>query len=412
MNMSSRLFIVRSDRESGTEFTGISAIQYQEKEGLIMAKKIRLMIVDDSIVFRSWLVQNLGADPRFEIVGYAVNALDAKNKLPALKPDIMTLDIEMPGMSGLEFLKEVLPTHPVPVILVSSLNVRVFDALAAGAIDFVRKPGMEEGSKETFLATLKSKLSIGANARVRLPASYGFTGSGSTVPSAGGSSMVSTTSLSYGAAPSASSGPSSAGSARMPFMNSGIDLIAIGASTGGTEAILEVVRQFPARMPGIVITQHMPPGFTSMYAERLNRLCKLEVKEAAHGDKVQPGLILLAPGGLQMRVVRMGTGYSVSCTNEAKVSGHRPSVDVLFDSVAANVKNRAIGVILTGMGADGAIGMLRMRKAGAYTIGQDKETCVVYGMPMEAYKIGGVCQQAALSTIPQVVLSRLAQSRV
>ena len=372
------------------------------------------MIVDDSIVFRSWLIQNLGADPRFEVVGYAVNALDAKNKLPILNPDIMTLDIEMPGMTGLEFLKEVLPTHPVPVILVSSLNVKVFDALAAGAIDFVRKPSTDIGGKEAFLATLKSKLSIGANARVRLPANLSVLSKGSSSPAA---------STSYGAAPSAtlhaasvtaaSQGVSSSasGANRVPFMNSNVDLIAIGASTGGTEAILEVVRQFPARMPGIVITQHMPPGFTAMYAERLNRICKLEVKEAAHGDKVQPGLILLAPGGLQMRVVRLGSGYSVTCTNEAKVSGHRPSVDVLFDSVAANVKSRAIGVILTGMGADGAMGMLRMRKAGAYTIGQDRETCVVYGMPMEAYKIGGVCQQAALSTIPQVVLAQLAKAK-
>ena len=379
-----------------------------------MEKKIRLMIVDDSIVFRSWLIQNLGADPRFEVVGYAVNALDAKNKLPILNPDIMTLDIEMPGMTGLEFLKEVLPTHPVPVILVSSLNVKVFDALAAGAIDFVRKPSTDIGGKEAFLATMKSKLSIGANARVRLPANMSVLSKGASSPAA---------STSYGAAPSAtlhaasvtaaSQGVSSSasGANRVPFMNSNVDLIAIGASTGGTEAILEVVRQFPARMPGIVITQHMPPGFTAMYAERLNRICKLEVKEAAHGDKVQPGLILLAPGGLQMRVVRLGSGYSVTCTNEAKVSGHRPSVDVLFDSVAANVKSRAIGVILTGMGADGAMGMLRMRKAGAYTIGQDRETCVVYGMPMEAYKIGGVCQQAALSTIPQVVLAQLAKAK-
>jgi two-component system chemotaxis response regulator CheB len=163
-------------------------------------------------------------------------------------------------------------------------------------------------------------------------------------------------------------------------------------------------------MPGIVITQHMPPGFTSMYAERLNRICKLEVKEAAHGDKIRPGLVLLAPGGLQMRVVRLGTGYSVSCTSETKVSGHQPSVDVLFDSVAATVRNRAIGVILTGMGADGAAGMLRMRKAGAYTIGQDRDSCVVYGMPMEAYKIGAVCQQAPLGNIAQVVLGRLAMA--
>lgn len=347
-----------------------------------MQQKIRVMVVDDSLVFRTWLVQNLSADPRFEVVGYAVNALDAKNKLPILNPDIMTLDIEMPGMTGLEFLKEVLPSHPVPVILVSSLNVRVFDALAAGAVDFVRKP--EEGQKEIFLRNLKAKLAIGSNAHVRLPQQ-----SQTVLPRT---------------------------TASIPHVNmtsantSDIDLIAIGASTGGTEAILDVVRHFPAKMPGIVITQHMPPGFTAMYAERLNRICKLQVREAKHGDRVQPGLILLAPGGLQMRVVRMGVGYSVSCTAEEKVSGHQPSVDVLFTSVASTVKNKAIGVILTGMGADGAAGMLRMRKAGAYTIGQDRESCVVYGMPMEAYKIGAVCQQASLLNIPQLVMARLAKS--
>ncbi len=348
-----------------------------------MQQKIRVMVVDDSLMFRTWLIQNLSADPRFEVIGYAVNALDAKAKLPVLKPDIMTLDIEMPGMSGLEFLKEVLPSHPVPVILVSSLNVRVFDALAAGAVDFVRKP--EEGQRDSFLRNLMAKLAVGKNARVRLPQS-------SAAPA-----VRTTASL-----PRVNAASFSPGSA--------IDLVAIGASTGGTEAILEVVRHFPAKMPGIVITQHMPPGFTAMYAERLNRICKLEVKEAAHGDKVRPGLVLLAPGGLQMRVVRLGTGYSVSCTAEAKVSGHQPSVDVLFDSVAATVKSRAIGVILTGMGADGAAGMLRMRKAGAYTIGQDRDSCVVYGMPMEAYKIGAVCQQAPLGNIAQVVLARLAKA--
>lgn len=345
-----------------------------------MQQKIRIMVVDDSLVFRTWLIQSLAADPRFDVVGYAVNAIDAKNKLPLLKPDIMTLDIEMPGMSGLEFLKEVLPSHPVPVILVSSLNMRVFDALAAGAVDFVRKP--EEGQKEAFLKTLKTKLAMGSSARVRLPQSS--------------STLKATASFSR--------------SGNAPTMKSGVDLIAIGASTGGTEAILEVVKQFPTKMPGIVVTQHMPAGFTSMYAERLNRICKLQVKEAQHGDKVQPGLVLLAPGGLQMRVVRMGNGYSVSCTDEAKVSGHKPSVDVLFNSVASIAKNHAIGIILTGMGADGAAGMLRMRKAGAYTIGQDKESCVVYGMPMEAYKIGAVCTQASLNNIPQVVMAQLAKS--
>lgn len=374
--------------------------------------KIRLMIVDDSILFRSWMVQNLGADPRFEVVGYAINAIDAKNKLPQLKPDIMTLDIEMPGMTGLDFLREVLPTNPIPIILVSSLNVRVFDALAAGAVDFVRKPDMNlEGGKQAFLQTLKSKLVVGANAKVRLPSPGAF--AGSAAPRGGAVSSVSSNTRAGVVSPSVSVSSSetvSSAPLRAPSSFGNVDLIAIGASTGGTEAILEVVRQFPAKMPGIVITQHMPPGFTAMYAERLNRICNLKVKEACHGDKVMPGQILLAPGGLQMRVVKMGTGYSVSCTEEAKVSGHKPSVDVLFDSVAANVKNRAIGIILTGMGADGAAGLLRMRKAGAYTIGQNRETCVVYGMPMEAYRAGAVCTQSALSSIPQVVMAQLAKS--
>ncbi len=364
-------------------------------------RKIRLMIVDDSILFRNWLVQNLGADSRFEVVGYAVNALDAKNKLPQIKPDIMTLDIEMPGMTGIDFLREVLPVHPVPIILVSSLNVRVFDALAAGAVDFVRKPDMNmEGGKEAFLNTLKSKLCAGAEAKVRLP---------SAIPTTARHITEGVTTPSAGMPPNSSVTTASPVSTRLPANFGNIDVIAIGASTGGTEAILEVVRQFPAKMPGIVITQHMPPGFTAMYAERLNRICQLKVKEASHGDKVIPGQILLAPGGLQMRVIRMGSGYSVSCTEEAKVSGHKPSVDVLFDSVASTVKNRAIGIILTGMGADGAAGMLRMRKAGAYTIGQNRETCVVYGMPMEAYRAGGVCVQSALSSIPQVVMARLSK---
>lgn len=350
-----------------------------------MARKIRVMVVDDSVLFRSWLIQSINEDSRFEVVGYAINALDAKNKLPTYKPDIMTLDIEMPGMSGLEFLKEVLPQHPVPVILVSSLNVRVFDALAAGAVDFVRKPESDKGAKDLFLSKLLSKLVLGSNAKPRLPSL---------------ASSAATTATTASAAPLRS---------HLPVRSSSVDLIAIGASTGGTEAILEVVRHFPAQMPGVVVTQHMPAGFTAMYAERLNRICKMEVREAKHGDKVQPGLILLAPGGLQMRVVRMGAGYAVSCTEEGKVSGHKPSVDVLFDSVATIAKNRAIGVLLTGMGADGAMGMLRMRKSGAYTVGQDKETCVVYGMPMEAFKIGAVCTQAPLGLIAQTVMNRLAK---
>lgn len=351
-----------------------------------MEQKIKVMVVDDSILFRNWLIQNLEQNPLFQIVGFAVNAMDAQKKIPIYKPDVLTLDIEMPGMSGLDFLKEMLPKHPIPVILVSSLNLRVFDALAAGAVDFVRKPDQESSAgKSAFLNMLQAKLVVASKAKVRIP---GQTAAPRVAPAATNNNTVYRPPLKLS----------------MPASNT---LIAIGASTGGTEAILAVLSQFPANMPGIVITQHMPAGFTSMYAERLNRLCKMEVREARHGDKIRAGLALLAPGGLQMRVVRMGTGYSVTCSPGEKVSGHCPSVDVLFDSVSLTARNQAIGILLTGMGADGAAGLLRMRRNGAYTIGQDRESCVVYGMPMEAKKIGAVCLESSLNSIPNVVMDHL-----
>ena len=357
-----------------------------------MDHKLKLMVVDDSPLFRTWLIHSLSADDRFQVVGYAVNALDAQEKIPLLQPDMLTLDIEMPGMSGIDFLKQLLPVHPIPVILVSSLNLRVFDALEAGAVDFVRKPDEANGlSKEIFLSMLRSKLLVAAASHVHLP-------SVPASPQAAKKRIVS---------------PLTA--AGNPFLNrpktsaaaSQETVIAIGASTGGTEAILEVVKNFPADTPGVVITQHMPAGFTAMYAERLNRICKMEVREAKNGDRIRKGLMLLAPGGLQMRVVPLGNSYAVSVQEGEKVNGHRPSVDVLFDSVAFHVREHAIGVLLTGMGADGAAGLLRMRKNGAYTIGQDKNSCVVYGMPMEAHKIGAVCQQCPLNTIGQTVLARV-----
>ena len=357
-----------------------------------MDHKLKLMVVDDSPLFRTWLIRSLSEDDRFQVVGYAVNALDAQEKIPLLQPDMLTLDIEMPGMSGIDFLKQLLPVHPIPVILVSSLNLRVFDALEAGAVDFVRKPDEANGlSKEIFLSMLRSKLLVAAASHVHLP-------SVPASPQAAKTRIVS---------------PLTA--AGNPFLNrpktsaaaSQETVIAIGASTGGTEAILEVVKNFPADTPGVVITQHMPAGFTAMYAERLNRICKMEVREAKNGDRIRKGLMLLAPGGLQMRVVPLGNSYAVSVQEGEKVNGHRPSVDVLFDSVALHVREHAIGVLLTGMGADGAAGLLRMRKNGAYTIGQDKNSCVVYGMPMEAHKIGAVCQQCPLNTIGQTVLARV-----
>ena len=318
-----------------------------------MDKKIRLMIVDDSAVYRSWLISSLSKNDRFEIVGHAVDAFDAQRKIPLLKPDILTLDIEMPGMSGIDFLKKLLPLHPVPVILVSSLSIKVIDALAAGAVDYVKKPDMgSSAEKDAFLTKLSSKLMFASNFHVRIPDDTKKT-----------EVRPPSQAKSCGFFHPVRSGSSN-----------GI-IIAIGASTGGTEAILEILTRFPANMPGI--------------------------------ERIQPKLVLLAPGGKQMRVVRMGTGYAVQCMNGEKVSGHRPSVDVLFDSVAYTAKENAMGILLTGMGADGAAGLLRMRKNGAFTIGQDRESCVVYGMPMEAHKIGAVCVQANLSSIPQIVMSRL-----
>ncbi len=348
---------------------------------------IRVMVVDDSIVFGHFLTNSLPvANKRIQIVGYVSNALDAIGKLPECKPDVITMDIEMPKMNGIEFLKQVLPRNPIPVILVSSVNMTVFDALSHGAVDFVRKPDPTANfNRQDFIAALANKVVVASRSKVRIPAS---------AASGGARPMVSAIA------------PKLQLTSPSPLTMSST-VIAIGASTGGTEATLQVLQDLPADMPGIVVTQHMPEGFTKMYAERLDRLCKLHVKEASNGDRIERGTVLIAPGNQHMKVVRIGTSYSVSCFTGEKVSGHMPSVDVLFRSMAETVGKNGIGIILTGMGADGADGLLRMRKSGAYTIGQDRESCVVYGMPMVAYDIGGVCTQSSCANIPRVLLNHL-----
>ena len=352
-----------------------------------MNNTIKVLVVDDSSLFRQMIIQHLSTQPGIEVVGYAINAFDAGQKIPRLKPDVLTLDVEMPGLNGIEFLKQLLPKNPIPVILVSSLNLSVFDALSAGAVDFVRKPDMSAAnSKDTFFAALTLKVRAASKARVRVARQS--TGAGGGI-----------------AAQNVPAKP-------MPFPpipRTVLDstIIGLGASTGGTEATLAVLQKLPANIPGIVITQHMPEGFTDMYAQRLNRICSMEVREAKNGDVIRPGLALIAPGAKQMEVVRSGSNYIVQCHPGPKVSGHCPSVNVLFNSIAKNVAIKKVGIIMTGMGSDGAEGLLQMRQKGAFTIGQDKESCVVYGMPMVAYNIGAVCTQASCDNIPSVLLNHL-----
>lgn len=353
---------------------------------------IRVMVVDDSIVARKLIIQGLSSHPNIEVVGYAINTYDAKKKIPMLNPDVLTMDVEMPGQSGIEFLKEYLPAHPIPVVLCSSLNLRVFDALEAGAVDFVRKPfGPEQNA--TFVAALTQKVITAASAKVRVAKRAA-------------------------AAPAPSSGTVAAAPAAAPTVpllgvNPALDnvIVGLGASTGGTDATLEVLKRLPSDIPGMLIVQHMPTGFTKMYADRLNRLCQMEVREAQNGDEIHRGLALIAPADLQTRIVRKGTKYFVSCTPGEKVSGHRPSVDAMFHSMSETVQCKMVGIIMTGMGQDGAAGLLSMRQRGAYTIGQDKDSCVVYGMPKVANDIGAVGIQASCEDIAGVLIRHLKSLR-
>jgi two-component system chemotaxis response regulator CheB len=334
-----------------------------------MKKKIEVLIVDDSIFFREALNMQLSRDPDLIVVGEAQDAAEAIVKIEALKPDVITLDVEMPGMNGIEFLRRVMPRYAIPVVVVSSVNSCVFDALSAGALDFVAKPDTRARiGYDLFINELKVKIKVASTAN---------------------RSILKTM----------TNGPEApASSAKQP------GIIAIGASTGGTEAIYEVVKELPRNIPGIVVVQHMPPVFTRMYAERLNNSCILEAKEAENGDRIYPGRMLVAPGDFQLRVKKGPGGYFVECTKEEKVSGHCPSVDVLFQSVADKAEGDAIGILLTGMGSDGAKGLLEMRRKGAITIGQDESTSVVYGMPRVAYEIGAVGKQLPLGKISAEIM--------
>ncbi len=389
---------------------------------------IRVLVVDDSMFFRETLARGISQDPNIEVIGKAENPFDARDKILTLKPDVLTLDVEMPKMSGIEFLHKLIPQYPIPVVLVSSVNMNVFDALNAGAVDFVKKPDVKSpADMSNFITELISKVKVASTAKVRQPKARvepavkpstvtppkpaTSTSTGTTLfsrPATGNTPAFSATiarpkPIYEEAKPAAVVSPLISSSMKKPVAGEKL-VIAIGASTGGTEATIDVIKDLPADTPAMVIVQHMPPLFTKMYAERLNKFCNIEVKEAEDGDELRVGLALLAPGDKQMQVVSNGKGgYKVKCYQGEKVSGHCPSVDVMFDSVADVVGENALGVILTGMGRDGANGLLKMRKKGAYTIGQDKETSVVYGMPMVAYDIGAVVKQAPLDKIANLM---------
>ncbi|MCI8962918.1 MAG: chemotaxis response regulator protein-glutamate methylesterase [Eubacterium sp.] len=338
-------------------------------------RPIKVLVVEDSMVFRELLVQSLGKDPGIQVVGTAKDPFEARDAILEYKPDVMTLDVELPRMSGIEFLRKLIPQYPLPVVVISSLSDKVFDAMNAGAVDFVAKPSYTDRKQlENFVHNeLLVKIKIASTAKI---------------------SKIKR---------------KVAQEVQQNFVSKGKNLIiAIGASTGGTEAICSVMKDYGADLPGIVVVQHMPPGFTEMYAKRLDNQCRVRVKEAQTGDRVLPGTVLIAPGGdKHMRVVNVGGNYQVEVVAGPKVNGHCPSVDVLFESVARVAGKDALGIILTGMGGDGAKGLLAMRQAGARTIGQDESTCVVYGMPKVAYDLGAVEYQDKLSDIAKRTYSVL-----
>lgn len=339
-------------------------------------RPVRVLVVEDSLVFRELLVKNISKDPQIEVVATALDPFEARDAILEHRPDVMTLDVELPHMNGIDFLRKLIPQYPLPVIVLSSLSDKVFDAMNAGAVDFVAKPTVKDRRQleDFFLNELVDKIKVASTAKI--------------------------SKIKKSVVPQAPQSFSSGGKENL--------VIAIGASTGGTEATAAVMQEYGDDLPGIVVVQHMPPGFTAMYAKRLDNQCKMSVKEAETGDKVLPGTALIAPGGdRHMRLVKVNGIYQVEIKAGPRVNGHCPSVDVLFDSVARSVGPNALGIILTGMGGDGAKGLLAMRRAGAKTIGQDESTCVVYGMPKVAYDIGAVQYQDKLSDIARRTYSVL-----
>jgi two-component system chemotaxis response regulator CheB len=345
--------------------------------------KIKVLIVDDSALVRKIFSQELAKDPAIEVVGTAPEPYIARDKIVYLKPDVVILDIEMPKMDGLTFLEKLMEYYPMPVIIVSSLAQGSCDvalrALEIGAVDVMAKPGSSysvQDLSEQLIEKIKAAAQMKRFKKIKRTDSETVVSRPPNPPS-------------------------------RALMKSTNKIIAIGASTGGTEAIKEVLVNLPGDMPPIIIVQHMPPIFTKSFADRLNSLCKLEVREATDQEILCPGKVLIAPGNYHMVLKRSGAQYYVEVKDGPLVFHQRPSVEVLFQSVATYAGPNAIGVIMTGMGGDGAKGLLEMKKAGAFTIAQDEASCIVFGMPKEAIQMGAAMQVAPLENVPQILMANI-----
>ncbi|MEW6513255.1 MAG: chemotaxis response regulator protein-glutamate methylesterase [Pseudomonadota bacterium] len=348
---------------------------------------IKVLIVDDSALMRALLTEIIGGAPDLEVVGSAPDPIAAREMIKSLNPDVLTLDVEMPKMDGIEFLTRLMKLRPMPVVMISSLTARgsevTLQALELGAVDFIAKPRAESPALlQGYAEEIREKIRAAKSAHLRRPQA-----TATPVPARAETALASV-------------------SSRVLTEK----LIAIGASTGGTEAIKEVIQRLPAEVPGIVIVQHMPEAFTPSFAKRLDSLGAVRVVESRGGERIQPGHAYLAPGHSHLLVKKSGTGWVTELSQGEPVNRHRPSVDVLFHSVAKEAGRNALGVILTGMGKDGAQGMLAMRQTGAWNIGQDQESCVVYGMPREAAQVGAVDEVVSLSNVAARILGRLRQA--
>jgi two-component system chemotaxis response regulator CheB len=348
---------------------------------------IKVLVVDDSALMRALLTEIINGAPDLQVVGSAPDPIAAREMIKSLNPDVLTLDVEMPRMDGLEFLERLMKLRPMPVIMISALTERgsevTLKALELGAVDFVAKPRAENVSLlQTYAEEIRDKIRVAKSARLK------------TVPSR----------LAPRETPAIDTAASSFSQRLLSER-----VIAIGASTGGTEAIKDVLTALPAMMPPIVMVQHMPESFTPSFAKRLDTLSRLTVVEAKGGERLMPGTAYLAPGHSHLSIRKSGAGYVTELSQSDPVNRHRPAVDVLFNSVAEQVRGNALGIILTGMGKDGALGLLAMRNAGAWNIGQDQASCVVYGMPREAALVGAIDEAISLDAVGPRLLAKLRQ---